>query len=67
MNLNNNENNNEHSQAPCVIAACSLMSKEYTYKHRPRDETTIWRYEEGGKYNPRPKDTDYPKQFTHLN
>ena len=58
MNSNNNESIN--------IATLVQLRDEYTYKHRPRDETTIWRYQEG-RYNSKPKDPLYHKGIMQQN
>ena len=33
------------------------------YKHKPRNESTLWRYREDGKYIVRPNDPDYQKKY----
>jgi len=38
---------------------------EYVYKHRPRNESTAWRYQEG-KYNTKPNDPEYQKTYYAL-
>jgi hypothetical protein len=38
---------------------------EYLYKHRPRNDSTAWRYQEG-KYNAKPKDPEYQKTYYAL-
>jgi len=38
---------------------------EYLYKHRPRNDSTAWRYQEG-KYNTKPKDPEYQKTYYSL-
>lgn len=42
--------NNENEKAPI-------------YKHKPRNENTLWRYREDGKYISRPIDPDYQKKY----
>ncbi len=37
--------------------------KATVYKHKPRNESTLWRYREDGKYISRAIDPDYHKTY----
>ena len=41
----------------------ATLCNEFQYKHKPRYESTLWRYKENGRYYSGPKDSDYGNKY----